>query len=586
VIPKNTKREHIVKAIEEIETKGIPTSRASKKYLLEHNGKYYSPKYVISLANKYANGKELNPSKFSGGDESNKFLTHLGFNIVATRTLRISSPKPSAENKKSNYQKKAHDERCPKCKETVQRMLKKIYGKVIKNYKFEVAPYPDSFRNTPYYENLKDIYKTLQDHRGFKEFVKTRFLPNCDFFVPDPGFVVEFDESQHFTLPRKIALEYYSKKVRLGFDKNRWVSLCNKINAKDNDPPYRDEQRAWYDTFRDFLPLLKGLRPTVRLFATDSIWCSLDPDNQADVKKFKHFLRKEDQKWEIRVQEDINPILARIIIAGEWKGDPKEAKKLIEDICKKWPKGKKTQIMITCGGFIQFDWPKSISALDIGNNKYPNTKALYTIVQEAEKCAKSILQVNLLTKLKEFTDYITLGIDSFKEKISTTQNYINQPHVELVLLVNLKNNNHYWTGKSYPTSGQENGLVRFQDLRTHFIKLPFGKTMILGCHDLNVFNPRGKATTKEKWRKITRNDFYNIVKKEMPRIVLHHPHTTDSSRIWTVAWNELIKIAPSIEKYISAGRYYNQDGERSNLDDVLNKTKLGNTIDFIVRLQA
>jgi len=51
--------------------------------------------------------------------------------------------------------------------------------------------------------------------------------------------------------------------------------------------------------------------------------------------------------------------------------------------------------------------------------------------------------------LRGVTDYITLGVDSYKEKISTTQNYINpKPHIELVFLVDLKNNKFYWAGKS------------------------------------------------------------------------------------------------------------------------------------------
>ena len=108
----------------------------------------------------------------------------------------------------------------------------------------------------------------------------------------------------------------------------------------------------------------------------------------------------------------------------------------------------------------------------------------------------------------------------------------------------------------------------------------------MGCHDLNVFNPRGAATTKSVWRKNIRDEFYGIVKKETPSVVLHHPHTTDSSKTWTMAWNELVRIAPTIVKYIGAGRYYKQDGERSDLNEVLGKTKRGNTIDFIVRLQA
>ena len=50
---------------------------------------------------------------------------------------------------------------------------------------------------------------------------------------------------------------------------------CDEIRAYDNDPPYRDEQRAWYDTLRDFIPEMKGFLPTVRVFAKDLAWCSL-----------------------------------------------------------------------------------------------------------------------------------------------------------------------------------------------------------------------------------------------------------------------------------------------------------------------
>ncbi len=57
MIPKNIKREHIISVIEEIKRDGIPKNRISKKFLLELNGKYYPPKYVVSLANKFVNGK-------------------------------------------------------------------------------------------------------------------------------------------------------------------------------------------------------------------------------------------------------------------------------------------------------------------------------------------------------------------------------------------------------------------------------------------------------------------------------------------------------------------------------------------------
>lgn len=250
MIPKNIKKDHILKAMDEIEKTGVPRGRTSKKFLLEYNGRHYPPKYVISLANKYANGKELYPSEFSGGKESNDFLTALGFNIVEVQYPKEHASKPSIGDDKESYPKTTHNERCRMCKETFEAMLKKLYGEVKPNYEFDVGAHLEDYINTPYYDKLKDIYEALQNHRDFKKFVKTKTLPNCDFFIPNPGFIIEFDESQHFTPPRKITLENYPDELKLGFDRGKWIKLCEKINAKDNDPPYRDEQRAWYDTLR------------------------------------------------------------------------------------------------------------------------------------------------------------------------------------------------------------------------------------------------------------------------------------------------------------------------------------------------
>ena len=99
MIPKNIEREHAIKAIEEIKRNGIPKDRNSRKFLLEFDGKYYPPKYVVSLANKYANGEILDPTQFSGGKETNDFLRNLGFNIIkrskAKKKKRKKVIKPS-----------------------------------------------------------------------------------------------------------------------------------------------------------------------------------------------------------------------------------------------------------------------------------------------------------------------------------------------------------------------------------------------------------------------------------------------------------------------------------------------------------
>ena len=83
MIPQNIQKEHIEKAIEEIDRDGIRKGRHSSTYDLIYNGKSYPPKLIISIANKYANGSELDPNSFGGGKDTEAFklLESNGFNI-------------------------------------------------------------------------------------------------------------------------------------------------------------------------------------------------------------------------------------------------------------------------------------------------------------------------------------------------------------------------------------------------------------------------------------------------------------------------------------------------------------------------
>jgi hypothetical protein len=85
-IPKNINKEHVIEAIQKIDREGVPDRRESTRFNLSYTGNYYPPKYVISIANIFANGEEYSPSMFSGGDETNRFLTKLDFEIVENKS--------------------------------------------------------------------------------------------------------------------------------------------------------------------------------------------------------------------------------------------------------------------------------------------------------------------------------------------------------------------------------------------------------------------------------------------------------------------------------------------------------------------
>ena len=59
-IPKNITKEHILLSIERFDEYGLPDPNADSQYYdLLYNGNRYPPKVIISYANKFANGEDL-----------------------------------------------------------------------------------------------------------------------------------------------------------------------------------------------------------------------------------------------------------------------------------------------------------------------------------------------------------------------------------------------------------------------------------------------------------------------------------------------------------------------------------------------
>jgi hypothetical protein len=80
---KDITREHVLKALEEIDRLGIPPGARSTTYDLVEGERRYPPKLVLSLASKHASGVEFDRSLFSGGEASPAFalLRKLNFRI-------------------------------------------------------------------------------------------------------------------------------------------------------------------------------------------------------------------------------------------------------------------------------------------------------------------------------------------------------------------------------------------------------------------------------------------------------------------------------------------------------------------------
>lgn len=161
---------------------------------------------------------------------------------------------------------------------------------------------------------------------------------------------------------------------------------------------------------------------------------------------------------------------------------------------------------------------------------------------------------------------------------------LSQTHAELVATVELGGGDVRWTGKSYPLPAEERTLVQEVDLGSHVQELAGERVAVLGCHDLNVFNPRGRAALREGSRRHRRVwELVRVLEEFRPTVVLQHPHTTDSPNIWRNAWGRLLEELPSVRHWAGGVRYFNPRGEvRGTLEDVLKTTASRSRQDFVV----
>ncbi len=178
-------------------------------------------------------------------------------------------------------------------------------------------------------------------------------------------------------------------------------------------------------------------------------------------------------------------------------------------------------------------------------------------------------------KLKKACLFVTLGVDLNDDHETGT-------HVELVGVYDAQRQRFLrWTGKSYPLASQAQTLIYCQNLDSHFIKLHSHTVLVLGCHDLNMFSPRGLAqVSKQSYKGKTSNRMIALVKKYKPTIVLQHPHRTDSPNIWAMGWIGVRRLLPSC-MYSSGINYEGSPRPRRKLPDVLRGTAMGKITDWI-----
>jgi hypothetical protein len=183
-----------------------------------------------------------------------------------------------------------------------------------------------------------------------------------------------------------------------------------------------------------------------------------------------------------------------------------------------------------------------------------------------EPCIAALISTRLRRAARANANAIVFGIDAGPDAKTGAL-------AELAVVYDLVNANWHVTGKSFPR-GDQRRVVRVQDLRSHFVEVLDERVLILGCHDLNVFSPRGRSQQLLCGRLAAlRREMDHDVERFAPTVALQLPHGTDTPRTWMPAWNALA-AATRLRAWASGIAFYRAGGgeERATFDEVCAKT--------------
>ncbi len=164
-----------------------------------------------------------------------------------------------------------------------QKLITELVSKVL-NEQAQIGKKFDWFINKHAKENFGKHYSTID--KIFKSLngditanqTKRSVALDCDaYFGGKHNFIFEFDEFQHFSSSRLKTIENYPTGLKVNFDLANWKKLCQahkdkadnyrktKTTTDFNFVGGRTAQRAYLDCFRDLLPEIQGLNPTLRI---------------------------------------------------------------------------------------------------------------------------------------------------------------------------------------------------------------------------------------------------------------------------------------------------------------------------------
>lgn len=154
-----------------------------------------------------------------------------------------------------------------------------------------------------YFPVINKIFNELNGNENINQNKRRVFL-RCDaYFGGEHNFIFEFDEFQHFSCARLKTLELYPKDLKTNFSLSNWKDFCceykeradkyrrSKVAVDFDFVGGRTAQRAYFDCFRDLLPVDNNLNPTLRISEFEV--SDIDSINSENCKRIEKLLKEK-----------------------------------------------------------------------------------------------------------------------------------------------------------------------------------------------------------------------------------------------------------------------------------------------------
>ncbi|MFZ4412591.1 MAG: AAA family ATPase [Bacteroidales bacterium] len=350
MIPKNITEEHVLKALERIDEKGIewPLTK-SKKYDLVYKDKTYPPKLVIMHASEFAGNEELSHSKFNTYEAQN-YLKNLNPDFVIVEKNSTNPILDLIFNYKNLIQKNGFKDELYKWE-----LLSKFKGKPdLNSVDFYDEIKSIDFSNLVYYNALNEIKEIAKSKpEELRICFKDLFDENFDLAGRLTSFIEETDKLfrsirpddklSHYQDERTVAtyLCYYNPEKYTFYKDSFYKKYCKLIGVKpqktgekfihylqlidDLISEYLIDDEELLKLYNESIPVEYFLDPNYKLLAQDILYRTLDQQHsisncwifQGNPDKFDFDVALKEElldSWTVTAHKDDFRIGDKVII--------------------------------------------------------------------------------------------------------------------------------------------------------------------------------------------------------------------------------------------------------------------------------